>query len=704
MRNLLLPGSRARALRHALAVTAYLAYSSAIQAEPLVDISTVRDGWNFNLPAAEVSELCERTLERAAIAFTAIESDNEPPTLERVMGAYQDMRLGLQNVQYLWYLKAVHPDTAVQEAAQSCIGHYTDFMVSTRLSNAFYARVSAIDLTEADAAARTMVEDKLRGFRRAGVDRDEETRTRVRNLNREISELSNRFDQNIRLDRREVLASEDELAGLPDDFIASHRPNEEGIVTLTTDYPVVLPVMKYAHSDALRQRLYTARKRIGTPTNDETLASLIARRHELATLLGFPSYAALSMDGLMIGSPEKAREFLDELDEAVRPGAQSDIVTLLDRLRQIDPEAERVEAWQAAYLSNLVRQEHYAIDTREIRTYLSFARVQEGIFKLTEDLFDVQIVPWHTDTWHEDVTAWEIRENGEPLGRFYLDMHPRENKYTHAAHWTLRRGLLGGQLPLSGMATNFPRGLMEHQQVSTFLHEFGHLLHNMFSGTQHWLPVAGMTMERDFVEAPSQMLEEWVWDYDTLNRFAVNADGQTIPPSLVDKMQRARHFGEAAATAGQIFYANLALEYFSRDPDSFELLPLMQELQERYSPYPYVPGTHFYNNFGHLNGYGSNYYMYQWSRAISNDLFSRFQQGGLRNTEVAQAYRNEILAPGGSRPAADSIAAFLGRPFSARAYATYLRQLNMRVEEYASTAEPSSDDGVQVDASAETGG
>jgi thimet oligopeptidase len=383
----------------------------------------------------------------------------------------------------------------------------------------------------------------------------------------------------------------------------------------------------------------------------------------------------MAMDGLMIGNPQNAQDFLSAVGDAAQKSAARDMSILLQRLRLDDPEATAVEAWQSTYLSNLVRQEDYALDAREVREYFDFDKVQAGIFQLTEELFSVQIVPWETNTWHPDVTAWEIREQGQPIGRFYLDMHPRDNKYKHAAHWTLRTGLRDRQLPLSGMATNFPRGLMEHTQVETFLHEFGHLLHNMFSGTQDWVDISGMSMERDFVEAPSQMLEQWVWDYDTLSRFASNAQGQTIPRELVAKMNRTRHFGEAAGVANQLFYANLSLNYYRRDPAGFQLLPLLQQLQAQYSPIPYVEGTHFYNVFGHLNGYASNYYTYQWSQAIATDLFEQFRNAGLQDRATATAYRRKVLAPGGSKPAADAVADFLGRPFSTTAYKQYLEHL-----------------------------
>ena len=638
--------------------------------------SNAVDGWNFMMPARELTALCNATLEQGRAAFAAIESDSRPATLQNVYGAYDAMNIELQAIQHVWYMKSVHPDQQVQEAAEHCINDYTDFATSHNLSPKFYARVAAIDLQGSSPAERLMVERRLRDFRQAGVDRDQATRERVRELISQITELGTQYERNIRVDKRYVAANGAQLAGLPQDFLDAHPADAQGVIRISTDYPDYFPVMQYSADDDLRRRLFITAKNIATPDNGDTLKALIATRHELAALLGYDSYAALAMDGLMIGSPQAAQAFLAEVDAAVKAPAGRDMAILLARLRQIEPQAGAVQPWQASYLSNLVRQEDYALDAQEVREYFYFDKVQAGIFGLTEELFGVEIVPWRTGTWHQDVTAWEVREQGKAIGRFYLDMHPRENKYKHAAHWTLRTGLRARQLPLSGLATNFPRGLMEHTQVETFLHEFGHLLHNMFSGTQDWLDISGMSMERDFVEAPSQMLEEWVWDYGTLSSFASNSEGQVIPRELVTKMNRARHFGEAAGTAGQIFYANLSLNYYNRNPESFQLLPLLVTLQAQYSPFPYVEGTHFYNNFGHLNGYSSNYYIYQWSRSISTDLFSEFRTRGLRNSATARAYREKVLAPAGSKPARELVADFLGRPFSTAAYTAYLNQLN----------------------------
>lgn len=641
--------------------------------EPLV--STAVDGWDYTMPAAELADLCSNALAQAKAQFAAIESDTGPASLESVYGPYDDMGRTLQTIQHVWHMKSVHPEADVRDAATQCAEDYSDFASGIGLSRDFYNRVAAINTDGLSPAEQLMVANQIRDFRQAGVDKDEATRDAVRALRKEITEIGNRFDQTIREDTRYVEARLDQLAGLPQDYIDARPPNAEGMIRISTDYPDYFPVMRYGHDDALRQALSVARLSIGTPDNSQTLQQLIEKRHELAQLLGYESYAAYAMDGLMIETPERARSFLDEVGVALKQAAEKDLGILLTRLRQIDPTAEEIQVWQGSYLSNLVREEEYSLDSKEVRQYFHFDKVQQGIFELTETLFGVQIVPWQTGVWHPDVTAWEVRENGEPIGRFYLDMHPRENKYKHAAHWTLRSGLADEQVPLSGLATNFPKGLMEHNQVETYLHEFGHLLHNMFSGTQTWFDITGMSMERDFVEAPSQMLEEWIWDLDTLQSFATNEAGEPIPAALVEKMNRARYFTTAMNTAQQIFYANISLAFYSTDPAELNLLESLQSLQAKYSPYPYADGTYFYNNFGHLNGYSSNYYIYQWSLAIATDLFSRFEAEGMTNTQVAKQYRDTILGAAGSRPAAEFVEDFLGRPFSTQAYIDLLSNL-----------------------------
>ena len=630
--------------------------------------SVLTEGIRATASAEQITADCETALGEAKAAFVALEAQTGKATVERVFGQYEVMTDALTGIGDVWHLRSVHPNADVREAANTCSERQSDFLSQIGLSRPYFDRIAAIDTTELTAVERHMVEEALEGFRRSGVDRDAATRQKIRTLQSDITALGNEFDKNIREDVRSVQVDASELAGLPQDYIDAHPADDAGLVTITTDYPDLYPVMTYAKSDDLRKALRLKARSRGYPANKGLLEQLIAKRHELANILSFPSHAALSMDSQMIESPQNAQAFLDSIGDALKVPVEEELAVMLSRLQEDQPEAESVEVWQSGYIQNLLRLEDYKLDAQEVRTYFQYPRVRDGIFQLTEDLFDVEITPWDTPTWHEDVETFEVRDNGVLLGRFYMDNHPRPFKYQHAAHWTLRTGIKNKQIPMSGLAQNFPKGLMEHSQVETFLHEFGHLLHNMFSSTQKWSPVAGMSMERDFVEAPSQMLEEWIWDFDTLSKFAINEQGETIPRALVDKMVRARHFGRAIGTATQVYYANLSLNAYHREPSSFDLDDLTRELESKYAAYPHLPGTHFYANFGHLNGYSSNYYTYQWSLAIATDLFSKFEEGGLRNTSIANDYRRKVLEAAGSKPATEFVADFLGRQFSTEAY------------------------------------
>ena len=649
--------------------------NGATSAQKPASANILTAGIDPNLSAETIAQLCESIVSKANADFTALETSTGTATLENVAGAFDNIIDDMMPIRHMWYIRSVHPDESIRNAATECTQKQSDFFTQVGLSKGYYERVAAIDTNSLPELEKYMIEESLAGFRRAGVDKDEATREKIRAMQQEITKIGNEFNKNIREDVRYVETSIEHLDGLPQDYLDKHPADENGVITISTDYPDYGPVMTYSHSDELRHKLRVAARSRGYPQNEKLLKSLIEKRHALANLLGFPNHASLSMDDKMIGTPENAQAFLTKVGEALKQPVEKELNVLLTRLQEINPDASEVNVWQANYLTNLIRQEDYALDSKEVREYFQYEKVRDGILGLTEDLFGVEIKPWETATWHEDVESYEIWENGKLLGRFYMDNHPRENKYKHAAHWTLRSGVKNKQIPLSGLAQNFPKGLMEHGQVETFLHEFGHLIHNMFSGTQKWYAITGMSMERDFVEAPSQMLEEWIWDYDTIKTFAVNQEGETIPEELVAKMNRARDFGLATNTATQIFYANLSLNYYSRDPSTFELTPLMMEMQEKFAPYPYVEGTHFYANFGHLNGYSSNYYTYQWSLAIATDMFSRFEKEGMRNKDTAKAYRDLVLGAAGSKPASKFVAEFLGRELNPDAYIKKLQSL-----------------------------
>ena len=282
--------------------------------------------------------------------------------------------------------------------------------------------------------------------------------------------------------------------------------------------------------------------------------------------------------------------------------------------------------------------------------------------------------------WDDSVEAYDVYEGDQLIARFYLDMHPREGKYGHAASFGMINGIEGLQLPAATLVCNFPEpspsnpGLMEHSDVETFFHEFGHLLHQLLAGRHHYNRLSGINCEWDFVEAPSQLFEDWAWDYDVLKRFAVNQQGEVIPQDLVERMKKSDEVGKGVLNMRQISYAALSFNYHIVDPSNIDLLKLQNDIFAKYSPFVPYDGDYTFASFGHLNGYSSMYYTYMWSLAIAKDMAAPFHANGLMNVETAHAYRDKVLSAGGSRDAADSVKDFLGRPYNLDAFKKWLAE------------------------------
>ena len=571
-----------------------------------------------------------------------------------------------------------NPDAAIRETGDTCQQKTSDMLTRVSLSRPVYDRLSSIDATKLDDRSAYFLNRTLSEYRRAGIDKDEATREKVRSPNADIAELSTEFNKNLREIQGTVKVSPEDLAGLPEDYITAHPPGEDGMVTITTDYPDLFPVYTYSPNEALRKELAEAALNRAYPENVASLRGLLEKRYELAQTLGYDNWAAYVTEDKMTGSPQVAADFLEQVEGAARDAAESEYDRLLAKQQELAPDATTVNDWSRSYLAELIRKSDYDLDSQEVRKYFAFNDVRSGIFALVQDLFGVEIKPWDgAPVWDESVSGYEMYQDGQLIGRFFLDMHPRDGKFKHAAGFPIRFGPTSDEVPVGALLCNFPvgdhtTGLMEHTQVETFLHEFGHLIHQMFSGQPDYANLSMDNLEWDFIEAPSQMLENWVWDYDTLAKFAKDADGNTIPPELVEKMVAARDFGLGVNTLRQLLYANVSLDYYNRPPSEVDFDEIWQENQSKLSPFETLPDTHQYASFGHLDGYSAIYYTYQWSLAISTDLFGEFEANGLRDKTTAERYRDLVLAPGSSKPAAQLVHDFLGRDWSPEAYEEYL--------------------------------
>ncbi len=570
-------------------------------------------------------------------------------------------------------LSEVHPDPTVREHAEKVVQEVQRFSTDLGLDAELYAVLSGLDADGLDPVASRLLERTLRDFRRSGVDRDEATRDRLRALSEEGVLTSQEFSKNIREDVRSVRLRPEQLDGLPADWVAAHPAADDGLVTVTTDYPDFIPFLTFAHDAAAREALMRQFLTVAWPANDPVLQRLFAGRREQAELLGYPSWPDYDAEVKMIGSAHAIKEFVDRIRDLATESAERDKAVLLARKQQDEPGATEVGRFDVTYYSEVVRKEQHDVDAQQVRRYFAFDTVRQGLLDVTGRLFGLEWVPEpapEAATWHEDVTTYDVHADGERIGRIHLDLHPRDGKYKHAAQFTLVDGVSGVQLPEGVLVCNFSRGLMEHDEVVTLFHEFGHLVHHVVGGRQEWVRFSGVATEWDFVEAPSQMLEEWAWDPEVLATFATDESGQAIPADLVERMRTADDFGKGFQARTQMFYAAVSYDFHAHEVD--DLTARAAELQGEYSVFPYIPGTHFQCSFGHLDGYTSGYYTYMWSLVIAKDLFSAFDRDDLFAPAVAAAYRDKVLAPGGSRDAADLVADFLGRPYTFDAYAAWL--------------------------------
>ncbi len=596
-----------------------------------------------------------------------------------VLEAWNRLETALRGVSSVGSLLAnVHPESAVRDEAERLEQEADRLRVEITQDREVYDVLVRLDRDGLDADAGRLLDQVLRDFRRAGVDRDDATRDRVRALAERQTSLEQRFSRGIREDVRRLRVDPARLAGLPEDFVAGHPPGEDGLVELTTEYPDYVPVRTFAHDRDLRAEMLAAFHDRAWPGNDAVLTELLEVRRDLATTLGYADWPSYDAEVKMIGSGPAIGEFVERVAALAEASARRDHDLLLERVRQDHPEATVVSDVDKTYYAEVLRRERFDVDAQQVRRYFDFTKVRAGLLEVTGRLFGLAYVEVpDVAVWHEDVTAYDVSRTdgqgsatGQVLGRIYLDLHPRPDKFSHAAQFDLVAGVRGVQLPEGVLVCNFPRGLMEHDQVVTLFHEFGHLLHHVLGGDQQWVRFSGVATEWDFVEAPSQMLEEWAWDHTVLAGFATDETGDPVPAALVERMRTAEEFGKGYLARTQMFYAALSYEVHRQVPS--DTTALARELQRRYDLFEPLPDSHFHASFGHLGGYSSAYYTYMWSLVIAKDLFSAFDPGNLFDPEVAGRYRDRVLAPGGSRDAADLVAGFLGRPYGVEAFERWL--------------------------------
>ena len=582
----------------------------------------------------------------------------------------------------LWH--EVHPDPEVRDAARTCEQEVGKFTSALLLDKRVFDAIAKVDATKSDDETKRFKFLTLRDYKRAGVDLADDKRARIVAIDDETTQLGQEFSKGVAEDTRYLeLKDPKKLDGLPADWIASHKPDANGVIKVSTDYTDYIPFISYAQDDDAKKQLYTLFRSRGDKANEQLLQKILVLRREKAKLLGFKDWADYISGDKMLKGGTAAQAFIDRVTKLAKARSARDYAELLKQLQTHDPKAKAVGDWQKSMLETEVKKAKYQVDSTEVRKYFVYDKVLAGLLDITSQIYDIQYKPVaNANPWHPDVQVFDVVRGDAKLGRIFLDMHPRDGKYKHAAQFPIVDGVTGKQLPEGALVCNLsdPKvsspALMEHGDVVTMFHEFGHLMHHVLGGKHHWVRLSGVATEQDFVEAPSQMFEEWGWRYETLSKFAKSVDtGAVIPKELVDKMRKAEKFGIGTQVVQQMFYAALALKFHQADPAKLDQTKVVKELQVKYTPFAYVEGTKMHTSFGHLVGYSSMYYTYMWSLVIAKDLLTPFdRKGSLMATDVTYAYRDKILAPGGSKDAADLVKDFLGRPYDFKAFEKYLSE------------------------------
>ncbi len=620
---------------------------------------------------------CRSDLADAKKQIAAIKAGSSPRDAMATLQAFDTAILIASDAENRAGLaEQVHPAKPFRDAAQVCEQEGSSVLTDISLDKEMYNLLAALDGSKLDPGGTYFFKTTLRDYHLGGVDRDDPTRAKIRQLQDDLVKIGQQFEQNIAGDVRKLQVNPSDLDGLPEDFKRSHAPDASGKVTLATDNTDYFPFMDYSTSEPARKAFYVLYRQRAYPKNIDVMAQLLQKRYELANVLGYPDWAAYITANKMVETKQNAADFIEKIAAAAQTGSKRDYEELLAFKKQEDPKAESVNAWDVSHLVRGAKIKKFGYDAQVMRPYFEYSRVLQGILDISSKMYGISYKPvTDAQVWHPEVSVYDVFDHDNRIGRIYFDMFPRANKYKHYATFTLATGKDGVRLPEYVLVCNFPRaagqpGLMERDDVVTFFHEFGHLVHGIMRGNTKW---ATGDLENDFIEAPSQMFEEWPRDPTILRTFARHYQtNEPIPVELAEKARAADDFGRALNVGQQMFYASISLDFYNRNPQGLDQDKLVAELQTRYTPYRFVPGTHMQTAFDHLNGYSAVYYTYMWSLVIAKDMFTDFKKNGLMNPEVAAKYRSAVLGASGTKPAADLVHDFLGRPYSFDAYANWL--------------------------------
>ncbi|MEQ1822901.1 MAG: M3 family metallopeptidase [Fimbriimonadaceae bacterium] len=645
--------------------------------------------------AQEVPKPITEAIARADAAIAQIIAiPDSQRTFDNTLGSLDGVSAQLDiDTSLIVFQQFVSTNAAEREVARAADEAVSNWAIELGKREDLYRAIRAYADTnpKLQGEQKRLLEHTMRDYKRDGMMLPAATRERAKQIEIELNKLGMEFQTNISEDLTVVPLFPSELKGVPKSVL-DRQKQANGLILLGLDGPSYGPVMDYCENALTRQKCSISYRRRGGQKNVEILEKLLKLRAELAHLLGYKNTVDYEIETRMAKNSETVAKFYKDLTPLVRKKALADMAELLALKRKHvkDPKAT-FNPWDYAFYKNKLKNEKYAVDSEKIAEYFPMDRVVDGLFKVAQASFGItmkdvtkQAASLNLPIWHSDVKLYEVKDtaSGELLGHMYTDLFPRDNKYSHAACWGLRPRKVWPdgtvQKPLAALVCNFTKptattpSLLPHDEVETFFHEFGHGLHQLLTETSY-AGFSGTAVARDFVEAPSQMLENWIWSPVVLKSFAKHyKTGQVLPDKMLAGMQAARTFGSGIETQGQIYLGAMDQAFHTVASGEVDTTKMANQVYERTTLYKAVPNTMFQASFGHLVGYQGAYYGYLWSLVYAQDLFTRFTQKGVLSPEAGMYYRKKILARGGSMDEMEMLRDYLGRAPSLDAFLAHL--------------------------------
>ena len=568
------------------------------------------------------------------------------------------------------FMGDVHPDEKIRDFGNEADSKIQNLALEIFKDQDLYEKFKEIETENLDEESKTFYRDLEIDFKDAGHGLSDEKKDRLTEIEKKLIDLSISFSENIAKDKTEVMFLEDQLKGLSQNELKNLKKNNDSFV-ITMAYPDINAVMENCSVRNTREIVWKAFNNRAVKENSPILEEAVQLRNEKALLFGFKTWAEYRLQNRMAKSPKNVASMYESLIPKLQKAAEVEKIELaIDNIETSD-----ITPWDIRYFISKERSKVSSIENSELKKFFYIHDVKTEMFKVCEEVFDLHIKPESNETaWHEDVELWSLWEkNGQQLAYFYLDLYPREGKFTHAAVFDISSGGSSRQeLPICSMVANFPNpntgdGLMTFDEVETLFHEFGHVLHNGI-GKSKYTRFVGANCEWDFVEAPSQIMEHWVWKVECMKRISTHIEsGESLSEEICEKLNKSKNIGVSLLTLRQVSFG-LADQHLHGENFKDSLLEI-EHAAQKVTTITYPKDINHLAAFGHLlGGYDAAYYGYLWAEIIGDDLFSRFENEGVLSNSVGVDYKNKILKPGGTVPAENMVQDFLGRKWNDEAF------------------------------------